>query len=259
MVLQPTVPLMKKDIPVNMSCQQWMYTVKSMEGNTLLHKKQYLYEADELAQFIVHNKICNQRQALNQIRKKTQLCKEAITLLDEYIERLETNQMSMESLLGLEGSASRVYFPQMFDIAKWQGRKPRVKFDYINTTLDIGYNLLFNMVDSLLQVFGFDVYYGIYHREFYMRKSLVCDLMEPMRPIIDYRVRTAINLSQCKEEDFQVVQNQYQLSYKKSPAYVEFLMEEILEHKQEMFVFIQSYYRNFMKGSDIDKYPMFLI
>lgn len=230
-----------------------------MEGNTLLHKKQYAYEGDDLARLIVYNKIMNQRQALNQIRKKTQLCKDAIAILDEYMQKVREEKLPKESLLGIEGAASRVYFPQMFDITKWKGRKPRIKFDYINTTLDIGYNLLFNMVDSLVQVFGFDVYYGIYHKEFYMRKSLVCDLMEPMRPIIDYRVRTAINLLQCKESDFQIVQNQYQLSYKKSPVYVEFLMEEILEHKQEMFLFIRSYYRNFMKNRNIEEYRLFSI
>ena len=59
---------------------------------------------------------------------------------------------------------------QMFSNVSWKGRKPRIKCDYVNVTLDIGYNLLFNMVDSLLQVYGFDVYCGIYHKEFYMIK-----------------------------------------------------------------------------------------
>ena len=161
------------------------------------------------------------------------------------------------SLLGLEGSAARVYFSQMFDNVNWKGRKPRIKSDYVNATLDIGYNLIFQLVDSLLQVYGFDVYYGVYHKEFYQRKSLVCDLIEPMRPLIDLEVRKAINLGQCKKEDYQMIQGQYCLHYKKSAAYVEFLLEALLKYRNEIFVFIQNYYRTFMKGRKLDTQHMF--
>lgn len=113
------------------------------------------------------------------------------------------------------------------------------------------------MVDSLLQVYGFDVYCGVYHKEFYMRKSLACDLMEPMRPMIDLTVRKGINLGQCKQDDFQVLQNQYVLNYKKSASYVSFLMNTILDNKEAMFLFIQQYYRAFMKNKDIEQYKSF--
>ena len=79
-----------------------------------------------------------------------------------------------------------------FDNVQWNGRKPRIKSDYVNVVLDIGYTMLFNIVDAMLQVYGFDTYYGVFHKCFYMRKSLVCDIMEPIRPIIDYEVRKAI-------------------------------------------------------------------
>lgn len=228
-----------------------------MEGNTLLHRKQYQYEQSDIAQFLVENKIRNQRQALNTFRKKSIANKEAIAKLDEYLQVLKEEKIDTNSLLGIEGSAARVYFPQMFDNVNWKGRKPRIKSDYINTTLDIGYNLLFNMVDSLLQVYGFDVYCGVYHKEFYMRKSLACDLMEPMRPMIDLTVRKGINLGQCKQDDFQVLQNQYVLNYKKSASYVSFLMNTILDNKEAMFLFIQQYYRAFMKNKDIEQYKSF--
>ena len=103
--------------------------------------------------------------------------------------------------------------------------------DYVNSTLDIGYNLLFNIIDALLQVYGFDVYCGIYHKEFYMRKSLVCDLMEPARPIVDYAVRKAINLKQFQQDDFEVINNQYVLKYKVSPKYVDVFVNDILDKK----------------------------
>ena len=63
------------------------------------------------------------------------------------------------------GSAARVYFPRVFSNVNWKG-KPRIKNDYINTTLDIGYLMLFNIVDAILQVYGFDTYYGVFLNTF---------------------------------------------------------------------------------------------
>lgn len=161
--------------------------------------------------------------------------------------------------MGIEGSAARVYFPRVFSNVNWKGRKPRIKNDYINTTLDIGYTMLFNIVDAILQVYGFDTYYGVFHKCFYMRKSLVCDIMEPMRPIIDYQVRKAINLEQCKVEDFDAYNNRWVLKYKNSPEYVKFLMKAILDYKEEIFIYIQSYYRYFMKRKSASELPRFNI
>lgn len=70
-------------------------------------------------------------------------------------------------------------------------------------------------------------------------------------------VRKAINLGQCKKDDFQILQGQYSLDYKKSPSYVTFIMNALLDNKEEMFLFIQKYYRAFMKGREISEYQKF--
>ena len=101
------------------------------------------------------------------------------------------------------------------------------------------------------------ILYSVRHPSIFMRKSLVCDLVEPMRPIIDLKIRKAISLKQCKEEDFESYNNQCCLSYKKSPEYIGFLIEDILQHKDEMFLFIQGYYRSFMKGKPVSSYRDF--
>lgn len=97
------------------------------------------------------------------------------------------------------------------------------------------HTMLFNIVDAILQVYGFDTYYGVFHKCFYMRKSLVCDLMEPIRPVVDYQVRKSINLGQCKENDFEVINNRWCLKYKSNPQYIQFLMNAILEYKDDIF------------------------
>jgi CRISPR-associated protein Cas1 len=138
----------------------------------------------------------------------------------------------------------------MFDNVLWNGRQPRIKANYVNALLDLGYSMLFNMADSMLQIYGFDTYCGVYHREFYMRKSLACDVMEPMRPIIDYIVRKGINLKQFKKDDFEVINQRYVLRYRECSKYVNVFMSGILQYKDEMFLFIQSYYRSFMKSKN---------
>lgn len=217
-----------------------------MEGNTLLRKHQYEYQDNYIGQKIEQNKIYNQMNALKCIRSKSEYLKEGIELLDNIAAKLNED-MSYLEVMGLEGNAARAYFPRMFDNVKWSGRKPRIKSDYINVTLDIGYTMLFNMVDAILQVYGFDTYYGVFHRCFYMRKSLVCDIMEPMRPIIDYEIRKAANLGQCKIDDFEQFDQRWVLKYKKNPDYIQFLMNSILEYKDDIFLYIQKYYRFFMK------------
>ena len=204
-----------------------------MEGNTLLRKHQYEYTENDIGRKIEQNKIKNQSQILKNIRGKNQIMKEGIELLDKMVVQLE-QQLEYLEVMGIEGNAARVYFSRVFDNVDWKGRKPRIKNDYVNVTLDIGYTMLFNIVDAILQVYGFDTYYGVFHKCFYMRKSLVCDLMEPIRPVVDYQVRKSINLGQCKENDFEVVNNRWCLKYKSNPQYIQFLMNAILKYKDDI-------------------------
>ena len=229
-----------------------------MEGNTLLRKHQYEYTENDIGRKIEQNKIKNQSQILKNIRGKNQIMKEGIELLDKMVVQLE-QQLEYLEVMGIEGNAARVYFSRVFDNVDWKGRKPRIKNDYVNVTLDIGYTMLFNIVDAILQVYGFDTYYGVFHKCFYMRKSLVCDLMEPIRPVVDYQVRKSINLGQCKENDFEVINNRWCLKYKSNPQYIQFLMNAILEYKDDIFLYIQQYYRFFMKRKSESEIPVFII
>lgn len=227
------------------------------EGNYILRKLQYDYNDLDLAKHVIVNKICNQKDTLAlQIAKDNQL-RADMSLLNTYAEKAASCTGDFRELMGIEGNASKIFFRSNFNSIQWVGRKPRVKCDIVNSTLDIGYTLIFNFVDSMLSLYGFDTYRGIYHREFYMRKSLACDLMEPFRPLIDWQVRKAINLGQCKAEDFNVIDGRYLLSIQNNQKYVSFLMKPILENKTAIFSYFQSYYRAFMKQKPVDRFPQF--
>ena len=147
----------------------------------------------------------------------------------------------------------------MYESLGWKGRKPRTKCDYINSTLDIGYTILFNFIECVLRIFGFDIYKGFLHQEFYMRKSLVCDIVEPFRPLIDWEVRCGINLGEIKEDDFIEDKGRFLLKYENNAKYSGFFTEKIMEHKMEIFRYIQSFYRAFMKDIPISSYDAYNI
>lgn len=227
------------------------------EGNVLLRKKQYNHQGNELAQHLIANKIEQQIKALKKIRKKSQSIKNAINNLTKYKNRMPDDELDLQEILGIEGIASRVYFRNIFDNIEWKGRKPRAKPDITNLLLDIGYTQLFHFMDALLNLYGFDTYQGIYHQVFYQRKSLVCDLVEPFRPLVDQQIRKAWNLSQINEEDFSFINGQYRLFGKQSQPYITLLLQALLEHKEEIFLYVQSYYRAFIRDKPTDQFPVF--
>ncbi len=233
-----------------------LYTAISftLEGNFLLHEKQYCTNlSNDIAKRIILNKIINQRDFLKKLRKKE--LKEGIAKLNETIEKLEKSEYDNYGIMGLEGTSAKIYFNRMFEPFNWQGRQPRVKRDEINLLLDIGYTVLFNYIEAVLNIYGFDLYKGNLHREFYKRKSLVCDIIEPFRPIVDYKIRKMINLQQMKDYKFTKYKEQYQLDWKDSSHFIGEILSEIMSYKSDIFDFIQQYYRWFMKGEDITKFP----
>ena len=227
------------------------------EGNFLLREKQYNYEGLDIAQHLVRNKIANQLWVLKQIRHKKEKLQLTIEQLKVYCARLPNPDLSLKDVLGIEGVSTRIYFRELFSEYDWASRRPRTKQDKTNTLLDIGYTLLFNLIDAMLNLYGFDTYVGVYHQQFYQRKSLVCDLVEPFRPLIDARIRKAYRLGQIKEEDFWVIRNQYRLFGKNANPYMTWLLELLIDRKRDMFLYVQSYYRAFIQDKEIANYPIF--
>lgn len=228
----------------------------SMDGNVILRRKQYNYKGLELARFIVSNKILNQLEVLKTKRNKSDDLRNTIEKLNIYIERISETD-DLQELMGIEGNSAKIYFKHEFDNIEWRGRKPRVKNDYVNSALDIGYTVLFNIVEALLDIYGFDTYCGFLHREFYRRKSLVCDMVEPFRVIIDEVVRKGVNLKQIKEEDFNNVNGSYRLKWEKNRSYILLFVKAVLDYKKEVFLYFQSFYRAFMKSLPTDNYLVF--
>lgn len=236
------------------------YWADSAEANFLVRKRQYELDKNDItiARVLVENKIANHVKLLQRTRRKDSLTSSAIDACEQKVKGArESNEYDV--LMGIEGTAARLFFAAYFQDAGWQGRKPRIKTDYLNATMDIGYTFLFNFIECFVRMFGFDLYVGVYHRLWFKRKSLVCDLMEPFRCIIDKTIRTAVNRKQISEKDYEVHKGEYRLKIEKNKDYSKLFFDALVPYKQEIFKYVQSYYRCFMGGKGISQYPKFEI
>lgn len=234
------------------------YWSDSAEANYLIRQKQYEFHKDDIsiARIIVSNKIRNQKLLLQRTRKRDDLTVMAIEKCDIYMDAA-LHSIEYNELMGIEGRIAKLFFSAYFQEMGWMGRKPRIKSDYINATLDIGYTYLFNFIECFVRMFGFDIYVGVYHRLWFKRKSLVCDLMEPFRCIVDRIIRTAINRKQISEVDYEVHKDEYYLKNDKRQEYSKLFFDALVPYKADIFKYVQTYYRCFMGGKEISKYPKF--
>ena len=164
-----------------------------------------------------------------------------------------------EELRIIEARAARLFFRSWYAPLRWCSRKPRIKCDPINATLDIGYTILFNYIEANLRMFGFDLYVGVFHREWFRRKSLVCDLMEPFRCVIDSEVLRSFRARDFKRNDFEERNGQFILKRDRTRLYYKSFVTSVTNYKGAIFRYVRDFYRAFMKGAPEDNYPQFLI
>lgn len=234
------------------------FWANSAEANYLLRKRQFDYRTEDLtvAKAIVYNKVLNQKSALLKTRKKDELTINALELCEASLNTL-LNTTDYNQLMGLEGTIAKSFFSAYFQNQNWKGRHPRMKSDVINVTLDIGYTILFNFMECFVRMFGFDLYVGVYHRLWFKRKSLVCDLVEPFRCLIDHATLLAFNRKQFSEKDFTLIKREYRLKYEKCADYYKVFYDTLIAHKTDFFKFVQQYYRCFMGCKTVKDYPLF--
>lgn len=228
------------------------------DANYLLRKKQHLQPAVRLdiAQFLVNNKLSNQLCLLQKTRKKDALSLAAVKYLEQAMSQVALCTQ-LGHLMALEGRAAKHFFGAYFQDFQWKGRRPRVKQDPLNACLDIAYTNLFNFIENMCRLFGFDLYVGVYHQLWFKRKSLICDLIEPFRCIVEHQVRKSFNYGTFSSNDFQQLRGSYYLRYGVRKKYTQAIFEAIIAQKLPIFKYIQDYYRCFMGNKSVEEYPVF--
>lgn len=127
-------------------------------------------------------------QASNTRLDKKSLLEPKAEELDKLIASIN-EQTSLPSLRGIEGRAASAYFTALSQYLppslKFDGRNRRPPRDPFNAVLSLTYTLLHSEAVLATYGAGLDPYIGFYHSLDYGRESLACDLIEPLRPLVD--------------------------------------------------------------------------
>lgn len=163
----------------------------------------------KFAQTIVELKLREQESFLLELRDRYLQARYELSLrarrMAQARERID-EQTSIAALRGLEGHAAAQYFAGLAaclpPALKFKGRMRRPPPDPFNAVLSLGYTLLH--ADAVLTLYGcgLDPYVGFYHALDFGRESLACDIVEPLRPLVD---RFAVDLFRdrtLRVEDF---------------------------------------------------------
>lgn len=184
--------------------------------NVELRRRQTIVGAQgglEIARRVVNGKILNSRTLL---RRNTRDRSEAVL---GQLKRLADQALAVTStgsLLGIEGTAARLYFgafPTMLREEKrlpgspfsFEGRNRRPPTDPVNCLLGYVYGLLTKELTATAFAIGFDPYQGFYHRPRFGRPALALDLAEEFRPLIaESVVVNLVNNGEVSAGDFLV-------------------------------------------------------
>jgi len=168
-----------------------------LHNNGILRVKQYEKSLSpfslEIATDIVEKKVEGQKMFLLNVREDRSDLRfpmtDAAGVLEKILVMLNTDDVGMETLRGLEGGASATYFqaftkmfPESLEFKKRNRRPPE---DPVNAMLSLCYTLLHYEIVREIEVIGLDPTIGFYHQFDYGRESLACDLVELYRTDVD--------------------------------------------------------------------------
>ena len=186
-------------------------------NTSTLRRKQYLFTTHDKAiiwsEEIIKLKIQSQIDNLWYLASRKTTLKAQVEKAEQDIQTqlLKYNSSSTQDriknkklLLFCEAYAAAQYWqligiklPEPF---KFENRVKRNPTDAFNACINYLYGMLCNQVEAAILSIGLDPALGVMHRDGYCLPSLVFDLMEPFRPIIDRTLLNAILQNQLKED-----------------------------------------------------------
>lgn len=151
----------------------------------------------------------------NSRSKKEKILKEYVVSLEKKVDMLQKMKGSLEekrnSIMAIEGMAGKEYFEALSHIIperfKFKGRSRSPAKDEFNCLLNYGYGVLYSMVEKGCILSGLDPYLGFIHTDNYNKKSLVFDLIEMFRILVDKTVVYLFSKRKVKKEYFDQIKN----------------------------------------------------
>lgn len=155
---------------------------------------------------VIENKIKNQKRLLKYLNKYQEsekvedFCSKIDSCLDS-LKKLPLISLKEEhsTVLGLEGAASSFYWQAVKEIitekTNFPGRKTRGAKDIVNSMLNYGYAILYSRIWGMIMLAGLEPFMGYLHKDRSGKPSMVLDIMEMYRIMVDHPVLTIINSS----------------------------------------------------------------
>jgi len=204
------------------------FTTKNVELRVNQFQSYFdLQKRISLAKSIVKGKIYGQIHVVSELKRRYffKPFEGIIFRLNLYLKDLSKAE-EIDTLMGIEGTASKTYFEALTLVFKklgWKfpGRVKRPPTDPVNALLSLGYTLLFSKILSFVEASGLDPYLGYLHSTDYGKPSLVLDLMEEWRPLfVDTLVIRCLSWKAISTKDFtdQVLEEDEPYSIKLTPA-----------------------------------------
>jgi CRISPR-associated protein Cas1 len=189
--------------------------LRSLDDDSHVKTRVCQYEATkngksiEIAKKIVLARI----QGKNQVLKKHGLRQHDLMKAKEIIRNIQSDKLATvrKTLLSVEGKFTEHYFHQIFHLlpksVMIEKRRTYKAYDGINNTFNLAYTVLKWKIHRALIRAKLEPFLGFLHSEQFGKPSLVCDLMELYRYLVDdFIIQYAKALGkrdfELKQEDF---------------------------------------------------------
>lgn len=186
---------------------------------TQIRRQQYLnYNtlfAFQITKKLLVEKLTRQKKFLVELKQNrdsnplTQSIMNAVSSISatiDEVQKMEFDNEFEQKFLGFEGSCAAKYF-EMIALClptKWQfeRRTQNPGLDPFNVCLNYMYGITYQGIEKIIILSGLDPTAGFYHKDAYAKPTLVFDLIEPCRPIIDKALVYLFSRKLVKDEWF---------------------------------------------------------
>lgn len=208
--------------PIDNSYKHWFLQLQHFDNT---------HNALSLAKSSVHSRLHNMQRMLQRHHKNLEVLA-SLKKIDQLKHKIEACSR-IESLLGIEGSATKAHFNAMAqllpDWCEFKGRNRRPPKDPFNVLLSFGYTWLYAHADAILISLGFLTWKGYYHQTSSGHAALASDVIESYRHIIERAAITAVNTKQIQLEDFRIEDEKLRLSSEARRKYITQLEKRFLK------------------------------
>ena len=195
-------------LPIGLYCSYDNHSRMSKKIKYQVERTAEFY--DELWSKIVKTKLANQASVISLLGKDNGVSEAILFFASEVQAGDVTNR---------EAHGAKVYFNELMGATFSRGNEDIL----YNSGLDYGYSIIRSFIARLCVAYGLNTQLGIHHKNEYNRFNLVDDLLEPVRPILDFFVYKLLD-----GESFFTAEHRH--------ALINFLNHQIIYNNKKMFI-----------------------